>query len=272
MEYGAPGDHSVRDGWLNRYLQLTARPGDSELRAVGLQGLLPRALRGSYPVLAVPALGARRSADLLDRFEPLYQGGGAVETAGRQTIAALRRLQEIVSAPSEGTAGYPDSVFGQRLRAIAQLARANAGLEVAALDYGGWDHHANQGGADGQHARMLQDLAAALAAFHGDLSELASKTLVLCMTEFGRTVRENGNDGTDHGRGGGMFLLGGGVRGGKVHGDWRGLDSKDLVAGRDLPVTTDFRDIFASSLEAVLDFGAPEGFFPGHSPRRLRLF
>ena len=283
MEYGAPGLRSVRSGWLNRYLELTRSSGQTEFRALAMQERLPRSLRGPFPALAVPSnMDKKRGQRTLSRFEEFY-GGGEMErrtedddvvSSGRVTIATLQRFHGIVAegeAAREG-AGYPEGRFGQRLAGIAQVLRADAGLEVAGLDYNGWDHHINQGGNDGQQATMLANLCGSLAAFCRDLGPRLERTTVLVMTEFGRTVKENGNSGTDHGRGAGMLVLGGGVEGGKVHGDWRGLEKKALVDGRDLPVTTDFRDVMAATLRGALEFDPPEDFFPGYQPRKLRLF
>jgi uncharacterized protein (DUF1501 family) len=284
MERGAPGMRHVTTGWLNRYLQVTRREDESELRAVALQNLLPRALRGDYPALALPpGLGRKLDAETLAEFEDLYGDAGSMETgpeeagevlaSGRATIGTLRRLQEILDAPpsDEGIA-WPRSAFARSLRSLATLARADCGLEVAAVDYPGWDHHINQGGVQGTQARMLADYAASLAAFRVALGPRMERTLVVTMTEFGRTVAENGNNGSDHGRGGGMFLLGGGVRGGRVHGRWKGLEPKVLADGRDLPVTTDFRDVLAASLGGLFGFDVPKGFFPDYKPGSIALF
>lgn len=269
MERAAPGRHDVQQGWLNRYLQATApaaAASASEFRAVAMQGLLPRALRGPYPVLAVPEDSSRRrGVDALGQFEAFYGEGSAIGRSGRDTILTLRRFQAIAAA--ESAVAYPEGALGQRLRAVAQVLRAEVGLEVAAIDYANWDHHTGQGAAAGKQADMLAELAGALAAFYQDLGARGARVLTVCMTEFGRTVRENGNEGTDHGRGGGLLLLGGGVAGGRVLGDWRGLEPAALIEGRDLPVTTDFRDAFAACLERSFGFAPPRGFFPGYQSR-----
>lgn len=281
MEFAAPGDRTVRTGWLNRYLSATAKEESGSFRGLAIQSLLPRSLRGAYPVLAVPAgVDGRQSSEALDRFERFYGGEtvpgdddeGEIEASGRITIRTLRRFREIVGEGRPEQHGYPGTPFGRGLFRIAQVIEAGEGLEVAGLDYNGWDHHAGQGGARGNHARMLGDLAQALAAFDRQLEARRQTTALLVMTEFGRTVAENGSNGTDHGHGGGMFLLGGGVKGGKVYGEWRGLDPADLYQGRDLPVTTDFRDVFGELLRGLFDFKAPKGFFPDHKLKRLKLF
>ncbi|MDP6954705.1 MAG: DUF1501 domain-containing protein, partial [Planctomycetota bacterium] len=303
MEFAAPGNRSVRSGWLNRYLELTSRerakrrrkgPAETEFRALGMQGLLPRSLRGDYPVLAVPGdAGSKESNAALNRFEKFYgaggqaagqetgmdgrseegdEGGSAVVKSGKVTIETLRRLQEILGAGEQVDYGFPSSGFGRGLARIGQVLASGEGLEVAGIDIGGWDHHANQGGTDGRHAQMLGDLAQSMAAFALQQSGRLDRTALLVMSEFGRTVNENGSDGTDHGHGGGMLLLGGGVRGGHVLGEWRGLRSDQLYQGRDLPVTTDFRDVFAEVLRSLFDFKTPKDFFPDYRPGRLDLF
>ena len=288
MEYAAPGLRTVRSGWLNRYLQLTADPDGKEpvLRALAMQGLLPRGLRGDYPVLAVPDMPPMRDGGVLDAFERLYgqpkpamaddEKGrraedarhDAVKATGRATIRALRHYHEVQGRKTRTPAGvaYPRSRFGSKLQRIAKVIKAGEPLDVACADYTGWDHHANEGGSEGTLARKLADLSAALAAFMSDIGDHAERTVVLTMTEFGRTCRENGNGGTDHGHGGLMFALGGPVRGGEIHGRWRGLDDKHLYQGRDLQATTDFRDVMAEVLVAHLGVKLPRGFFPEYRP------
>ena len=319
MEFAAPGDRSVRDGWVNRFLTATAKPGGSEFRALGMQDLLPRSLRGQCKVLAVPSnLDRKRGGQTLDRFEAFYgdgsdmmEGGadmqgrrdddetGVVES-GRMTIETLRRFQEIIGdsggGPGTGQEGgarpnprdrrrarderetaaespnaYPDSQFGRRLAILSKVVRANAGLEVAGLDYGGWDDHTNAGGTDGKMAARMHDLAQSLAAFMAELGDRMATTTILLVSEFGRTVRENGNNGTDHGHGGVMWVMGGGVKGGQIHGKWDGLAEKALYQARDLPVSTDFRDVYASVLTNSFGFEPGKDFFPGYKPARLKL-
>ncbi|MBT5119759.1 MAG: DUF1501 domain-containing protein, partial [Planctomycetes bacterium] len=268
MEFGAPGDRTVRDGWLNRYLRLTQTKESDTLRAFSMQELLPRSLRGEYPVLAVPtSMEKKKGTSTLDKFDSLFgegavsEGGGGlmglrqddgtgVVLSGQVTIETLRRFQEILSKTKPNqAAGYAQSTFGNRLQAIAQVVRSGAPVEVVGLDYNGWDDHNAMGGVEGRHHVRTQDLATSLAAFRNDLGEQMNEVTVVVMTEFGRTVRENGNSGTDHGHGGAMWVLGGGVKGGKVHGKFTGLDDSQLYQGRDLPVTTDFRDVMGEILK-----------------------
>ncbi|MHC4824696.1 MAG: DUF1501 domain-containing protein [Planctomycetota bacterium] len=300
MEFAAPGDRTMREGWLNRYLEYSKPEKEeaSEFRALGMQELLPRSLRGRFPVLAVPtSLGRRKTDRTLDRFEQFYgdgsdmmEGGSrmsgdreedpaGVVASGRITIDTLRRFTEIIKAGEKkrgkGTqtvsgSSYPTSRFGNRMKQIALVLRADEGMEVAGIDYGGWDDHTREGSIEGRMADRMKDLSQTLAAFCQDLGPQLATTNILVMTEFGRTVRENGNNGTDHGHGGNMLLLGGGVQGGKIHGDWRGMETSALYQGRDLAVTTDFRDVFHSVLENAFGFEAPKDFFPGYEANRVK--
>ncbi len=300
MERAAPGTRHITEGWLSRYLTHTRTNHESDLRGVSFQPVLPRSLRGEYPVLAVPGYGMNQT---LDVFEKLYvncdeerslnqkqaaevraaqrpsRAGQAVPAAhppidgqtNQQTILAagsraIARLRELDRIIREGTnsATYPPSGFGTQLSHVARLIKADRGVEVTALDYHGWDHHAFQGGAEGTMANMLADLAGSLRAFSDDLGPRMERTLVLVMSEFGRTVHENGNNGSDHGRGGFMLAMGGMVNGRRLYGRWTGLDRENLIDRRDLPVHTDFRLVFAEALERLFGFDAlGSEFFPG---------
>lgn len=195
--------------------------------------------------------------------------------AGTAGIEKLRHLNGILRHSEATAASYPESHLGRRFRDLARVIKAGEGLEIAAIDYNGWDHHAFQGGAAGTHANMLANVSAAIKAFADDLGPVRmQKTLVLCMSEFGRTVRENGNNGTDHGRAGYMMAVGGMVRGKRFYGDWRGMDRANLVDGRDLPVSkkADFRLIFAEALNALFGFDTDKhDFFPGYKAREKPL-
>ena len=159
--------------------------------------------------------------------------------------------------PEHG-ADYPRSAFGQALRQIAQLSKADVGLEVAFADLGGWDTHVNQGAAQGQLATRLDDFGRSIAALVTDLGDRMADTVVLTMSEFGRAVNENGNRGTDHGHGNAMMVIGGGVRGGRVYGKWPGLAREQRYDARDLAVTTDFRDVFAEIVVRHLGLADPK--------------
>jgi len=295
MEYAAPGMRTVTSGWLNRYLTATqdrARKIEMEkgfsLRALAMQNLLPRALRGPCPALAVPDGHILNNDKVLGTFESIYgsdpkamPAGEAkamearkeedvVLSVGQDTLETLKRYKEALRRPRSGgaKASYP-GWFGSKLRDIASIIHADVGLEVACVDFGGWDHHTGEGSTDGTIARMLKELSDSIAAFATDLGSHLDHTLVLVMTEFGRNTDENGNRGTDHGRGGLMLALGGGVKGGKVRGEWRSLQAKDLADGRDLPIAVDFRDVFADALKHHMKCDLPKNFFPDHTPKAV---
>ncbi|MAG57471.1 MAG: hypothetical protein CMJ83_14360 [Planctomycetes bacterium] len=289
MEYAAPGDRSMKHGWLNRYLQESKTQKYNPMRALAMQGLLPRALRGKYPVLAVPRMSSGESEGLLDLFDDVYKTGGGMEedvmgkklvggaaagrkgavNVGRHTIETLRHFWEIVEGDdAPRTVGkYPRSGLARRLQMIAKVIKANAGLEVVAIDKGGWDTHQGEGSTDGSINRLLGDVAASMAAFAKDLGKHLDDTMVLVMSEFGRTAAENGNRGTDHGRGGMMLALGGPVNGGRVIGSYGTLERKDLQDRRDLRVDIDFRTVMKEALKGVHDFDPSGKFFPIFSGR-----
>jgi len=194
MEYAAPGMRTVRDGWLNRYLALSDPGEAATMRALAMQGLLPRSLRGKYAVLAVPERKVLRDKKMLKAFGELYgEGGGTMERdedgtggvveAGRYTAETLKRLQEIIgSERGRRAVSYPKSRLGAKLRAIAQVIRSGEGLEVAAIDINGWDTHANQGTTDGAMPGLMQDLGDSVAAFMNHLGDHLDNTLIVTMT------------------------------------------------------------------------------------------
>jgi len=266
MEYAAPGSRTVREGWLNRYLRATRKKEAPALRAVAMQPLLPRALRGTHPALAVPDKSVLQNDKVLGMYEDFYrEGDDPVVSTGRETLETLRAYREIVEKNrKERRTAYPNGRLASKLQDIAGLLHAGAGLEVACVDLGGWDHHANE---ETALANLLREVGDSLGAFAEDLGSHLGSTLVLVMSEFGRTCRENGNRGTDHGHGGVMLLLGGAVRGGRILGKWDGLADRNLYEGRDLPVTTDFRDVFAEVLRGHMAFEAARDFFPEYKPK-----
>jgi uncharacterized protein (DUF1501 family) len=200
-------------------------------------------------------------------LEALYRTGSAdlIHATGAETFDAVRMLREADPqryTPQHG-AVYPRSEFGQRLRQIAQLIKSDVGLEVAFADVGGWDTHVNQGGANGQLANRLGDFSRAIAALTTDLGDRMTDVVIVTMSEFGRTARQNGNGGTDHGHAGSIFVIGGNVRGGHVYGRWPGLAREQLYEGRDLALTTDFRAVFAEVIERHMGAGTDSALFPG---------
>ena len=283
MESGTPGVKSTPDGWLNRCAQHAEEHRNTPFRSVAFGPQLPRILAGSAPALAISDLrafgirvGGPGVRDRLTRaFEELYNESatGIVASSAAEGFEAAQTLQRIQPAdyrPAHG-AEYPKGKLGGALMQIAQLIKADVGLENAFADAGGWDTHIAQGAGEGQLATRLRELGDSLAAFAQDLGDRLSDVVVLTMSEFGRTVAENGSIGTDHGHGTAMFVMGGGVRGGRVGGRWPGLDPAQRFEGRDLAVTTDFRDLFGEVLvrhSHAIDLAA---VFPGHDASASRF-
>jgi len=273
METGTPGVKSTSDGWLNRYLQARRVEQESSFRAVSLTQQLPRALQGLAPALAMPQVGQfgirpGSSGAVSAGFEAqyAYAADRVLNGVGRDAFDAMKALRTADPSryrPDHG-AEYPRSPFGQALMQIAQLTKADLGLEVAFADLGGWDTHVNQGSAQGQLAARLDDFARSIAALVVDLGDRMADTVVLTMSEFGRAVGENGNRGTDHGHGNAMMAIGGGVRGGRVYGRWPGLAADRRYDSRDLAVTTDFRDVFGEIVVRHLGLSDPKPIFPGY--------
>ncbi len=279
MESGTPGVKSTEDGWLNRALQAQPEPGASPFRTVGMGPSLSRTLRGAAPAIALPDVRQfqviAQSPVVEGSFEALYAQtvDSVLRGTGTETFEAIDMLRK--ANPSrfqpENGAEYPRSRFGQSLLQIAQLIKADIGLEVAFLDSGGWDNHVNEGGVQGQLANLLRDLGQGLAAFHRDLGDRMENIVVVTMSEFGRTAHENGNRGTDHGHANCMFVMGGEVKGGKVYGRWPGLGPEHLYEGRDLALTTDFRYVLGEVIERHLGSKDLKTVFPGfdNDPRKF---
>ena len=257
MESGTPGNKGTRDGWLNRVLQVSAAKDDSPFRAVAMTQQTPRSLYGRARSVAMTNLAdfsvkaGIYSQNMSGGFEGLYQANAkdSLGETGKETFEAVNYLNAANPAqykPDNG-AVYPTTPLGRSLMQIAQLIKAGVGLEVAFTEVGGWDTHVNEGNGRGQLANLLRDFAQAIAAFGTDLGKRMDDVLLLTMSEFGRTAKENGSRGTDHGHANTMFILGNTVKGGKVYGDFRGLKNDKLYEGRDLDVTTDFRDVFAEA-------------------------
>jgi len=279
MESGTPGVKSTEDGWLNRALQTQSEPGVSPFRAVAMGPSLPRTLRGAAPAIALPDVRQfqviAQSPMVEGGFEALYAQtvDKVLRGTGTETFEAidmLRRTNPSRFQPENG-AEYPRSRFGQSLLQVAQLIKADVGLEVCFLDSGGWDNHVNEGGVQGQLANLLRDLGQGLAAFHRDLGDRMENVVVVTMSEFGRTAHENGNRGTDHGHANCMFVMGGPVKGGKVYGRWPGLGPGQLNEGRDLALTTDFRSVLGEVIQRHLGSQDLHTVFPGfdNDPRKF---
>jgi uncharacterized protein (DUF1501 family) len=278
MESATPGVKSTRDGWLNRVLQTSKNDKDSPFRAVSMTTQIPRSLIGRAPTVAMTNLAdfsikaGAYTQSVAGGFEGLYQqlnDKDSLGETGKETFEAVNFLKQANPAQfqPENGAVYPNTQFGRSLRQIAQLVKANVGLEIAFTDTGNelrWDTHANQGGARGQLANFLRDFGASIAALATDLGQRMDDVIILTMSEFGRTARQNGTGGTDHGHGNAMLVLGNSVKGGKVYGDWKGLKPAALYEGRDLDVTTDFRDVFAEVSLKHLGNKNLDKIFPGY--------
>jgi uncharacterized protein (DUF1501 family) len=275
MESGTPGVKATEDGWLDRAIQTIPEENTSPFRAVAMGPNLPRMLRGSAGAIALPDLkqfkvmpqpGSAAGA-VEGGFEAMYAQSvdHALHGTGAETFEAIDMLRKIDPGkfPPENGAEYPKSRLGQSLQQIGQLIKAKVGAEVLFVDCGGWDNHVNEGGAQGQLSNLLKDLGQGLAAFHQDMGDRMQDLVVVTMSEFGRTAKENGNRGTDHGHANCMFVLGGQVKGGQVYGNWPGLENHQLNEGRDLALTTDFRTVLGEVLAHHLDVKNLDPVFPG---------
>jgi len=266
---------STSDGWLNRYLRSKKDSEQSLFRAVSMTKTMPRVLQGSASAVAMSNLSdfairaGKSSENLQGGFEAIYarETKDSLAGMGRETFEAVNYLKKANPAQyqPENGAQYPRTPFGTSLLQIAQLIKAGVGLEVAFTDIGGWDTHVNQGNSRGQLANLLQQFSSGIAALYQDLGQRMDDVVVLTMSEFGRTVRENGNRGTDHGHANAMFVLGNGVKGGKVYGQWPGLKTDQLNEGRDLALTTDFRDVFGEIATRHLGSTDVKSVFPGYT-------
>jgi uncharacterized protein (DUF1501 family) len=276
MESGTPGLKATSDGWLNRAL-VAETEKISPVRAISLGPALPRALRGPRNAIAVESLNnfTVRDAAASKVLQSMYAGSSdqVLNGTGRETFEAVALLQSIQKTPYQpaGDANYPKGRFGDSLRQIAQLIKADVGVEVAFADLGGWDHHTNE---PGQLKNVLGEFGNSLAAFYQDLGDRMEDVVVVTMSEFGRTAKENGNRGTDHGHANVMFVMGGAVQGGRVYGKWPGLAPEQLNEERDLALTTDFRDVLGEAVYKHLGNRSIQSVFPNYdgSPSKFRGF
>jgi len=280
MESGTPGRKATDDGWLNRLVQSRPEAEATPFRAVSMTPTLPRILAGSAPAVAMANIRdftLRTGGDGLAArgFEQMYEAAtkDVLHGTGQETFEAIQFLKKSDPARYQPAAGveYPRGRYGESLKQVAQLLKADVGVEVAFTDVGGWDHHAAEGGVQGQLAARLREFGQALAAFRLDLGDRMQDVVLVTMTEFGRTVRENGNRGTDHGHASFAFVLGGDVSGGRVHGRWPGLAPEKLYEGRDLAITTDFRDLLGEVLARHLGARDLSRVFPGHGVSSSRF-
>jgi uncharacterized protein (DUF1501 family) len=269
MEIGTPGIKGTPDGWLNRYLK--EKPlGESPFRGVAVGAQTPRILGGAAPTLSLSTIeefrlrnqtmGAALQRLYTNSTDPLFRQGG------HSLFDAMARLRAIESKIPPSSASYPVGRFSNGLRQIARLIKADVGLEIVFTEIEGWDTHVAEGGATGILANRLREFGGGLAAFYQDLGDYLDDVIVLTMSEFGRTARENGSRGTDHGHANVMFAMGGRVRGGKVYGRWPGLAPEVLYEGRDLDLTTDYRTVCSEVFTRHLAQRELTRIFPGFRP------
>jgi len=283
MESGTPGVKATQDGWLNRALQAESAVGavtrkPSAFRAVALGTQVPRTLQGKQPAIAVNNLAdfsvggkGPQTSPISNAFQAMYDesSDAVLHGTGQETFEAVKMLKAADPAHYQPAAGvvYPATPFGNSLKQIAQLMKADLGVEAAFSDIGGWDTHQNQGNVNGQLANRLKEFSTAIAAFWMDMGTDAENITLVTMSEFGRTARQNGTGGTDHGHANVMFVLGGAVKGGKVYGKWPGLSNEQLNEGRDLAVTTDFRNVLGEAAYKTLGAKNLDLVFPGAQVR-----
>lgn len=287
MESGTPGVKTTPDGWMNRVL--AALPGQhAPTEALNFGRTMPKILAGRMPVASVPTHdgghGHRRERDVDSPaddaaanaiFDRMYSGADAISVAYREGRQAQTQIMsDLARDMTEAAAGAPTPAgFADDAAKLCQLMRQDPTIQLAFFGLSGWDTHVRQGGAEGQLANHLKGLGAGLVQLRSGLGEAYGRTVILVISEFGRTARENGNGGTDHGHGNAMWVMGGPVNGGKIYGDWPGLEEDELHEGRDLAVTTDFRSVIGSILKDHMGFAAPQtgSIFPAQMLRNLQI-
>lgn len=275
MESGTPFNKGTSSGWLNRAVGLLGHDAATPFQAVSLTSSLPRSFYGDEPALAINNLqdftlsmrGNPMAANMAAKsFEELYDqtSSNLLKETGKESFEATKMLKQIdvKNYKPANNAQYPNSSVGNSLKQIAQLIKSDVGLEVAFAESGGWDTHFNQGTENGIFARNVNDLSESIMAFWTDLGTYQDDVTVMTMTEFGRTVHQNGTGGTDHGRASCNFILGNDVFGGKVHGLVDALANENLEDGRDLKVTTDFRSVFSEVADRHLNIHKDNILFP----------
>jgi uncharacterized protein (DUF1501 family) len=270
MQKAAPGDVSVTDGWLNRFLQISG--SGSSWQGISLSDSTQLTLLGNAPNVAFKSIaGFGLSGDFTterrDALEALYAGQSPTVLSGA-VGTALSAVDVIAGVDTSTSVVYPAGKLGPALKDVAAIIKAEIGAKVYAIELGGWDHHSNM---QSELSELAPELAGGLKAFYDDLgTSYSGRVLTLCMTEFGRRVAQNGGGGADHGHAGIMFALGGGIAGGRVVNDWPGLEPENLYEGEDLDVTIDFRDIFAEALHKHMGVSISDldSIFPDFTPKQ----
>lgn len=284
MESGTPFNKGTASGWLNRAVGQLGHEAATPFQAVSLTSSLPRSFYGDAPTVAVSNLqdfaiqmrGNQSGANMAAKsFEDLYDQTSStlLKETGKESFDAMRMLQKIDTKnyKAANDAIYPNTPLGNSLKQIAQMIKMDLGLEVAFAESGGWDTHFNQGTANGIFARNVNDLSESIMAFWADMGTLQDDVTVMTMTEFGRTVKQNGTGGTDHGRASCNFILGNGVIGGKVHGIMNPLSVENLEDGRDLAITTDFRSVFSEVANKHLHVTDNKMLFPDWTGKQIGM-
>lgn len=284
MESGTPFSKGTESGWLNRAVGLLGHDASTPFRAVSLTSSLPRSFYGNEPAVAISNLqdfalqmrGNPMAANTVAKsFEELYDNTSStlLNKTGKESFEAMKMLKsaEIKNYKPANGAVYPVSPLGNSLKQLAQLIKMDVGLEIAFTESGGWDTHYNQGAETGIFSRNVADLSSAITAFWTDIGSLQDDVEVMTMTEFGRTVKQNGSNGTDHGRASCMFIVGNDVNGGKVHGSVPELSIDNLEDKRDLPVTTDFRAVFTEVAAGHLKIKDRANLFPDWKGKDIGL-
>lgn len=282
MESGTPFSKGTPSGWLNRAVGLLGHEAASPFQGVSLTSSLPRSFYGNNPAVAISNLsdfniqlkGNQAGANMAAKsFEDLYDktSSSLLKDTGKESFEAIKMLQKTNTQTyqPEYNAVYPNSALGKSLKQIAQLIKMDVGLEVAFAESGGWDTHYNQGTNTGVFARNANDLSESMMAFWTDLTKYQDEVTVMTMTEFGRTVAQNGTGGTDHGRASCNFILGNDVNGGMVHGVVNPLAKENLEDGRDLAVTTDFRSVFSEVANKHLGIANDQILFPNWDGKQI---
>ena len=256
------------DGWLNRYLVTLS--GTGTLRGATVGRSLDFALKGGFDVPVIATRGGSFWGDAETFFQNLREvnendtGTGLRQKVSKTTVQGLDLLDQLPPVNAGSSASYPNSDLGHKLQRLAQIIKADLGLEVATVDSTGWDTHVGQGSTTGKHPGLLEDFADSISTFYQDILDSGREVMILTMTEFGRTARENGSKGTDHGHAGTWMVLGENVNGG-IHGDWPGLEDNQLYQGRYLAHTIDFRDVMGEVLDRHLGVAGPSGILQGHN-------
>ena len=282
MESGTPFNKGTESGWLNRAVGLLGHDAATPFQGVSLTSSLPRSFYGNNAAVAIKNLadfniqlkGDQAGANMASKsFEDLYDqaSSGLLKNTGKESFDAMKMLKnaDTKKYQPEYNVVYPNSALGNSLKQIAQLIKMDVGMEVAFAESGGWDTHFNQGTENGIFARNVNDLSESIMAFWTDLGRYQDELTVMTMTEFGRTVAQNGTGGTDHGRASCNFILGNGVSGGLVHGMVNPLAKENLEDGRDLAVTTDFRSVFSEVADKHLGINNDKVLFPNWSGNKI---